>query len=97
MARIKKQAPKQDGNKTTTVWSWERLVRDVSFNKGYKDFKAGFWDYAAYDRASVHFQTQYERGRLYAAAGGPTIKNGRTTNSNAIYFYKQMWAKRELV
>lgn len=85
------------GNLTATVWSWERLVRDAAFNKGYNDYKAGFWDRKAYDVGSIHFQTQYERGRHYAAAGGPTVKFGRTTNPDALNFYKFMWATGGLV
>lgn len=98
MARAKKKEKNiQKGNSSYSIWSWERLVRDAAFNKGYKDFKAGFWDYDYYDKTTVGNQWQYERGRHFAAAGGPTIKSGRTTNPDAIYFFRVMWHKKELV
>jgi hypothetical protein len=73
------------------------LLKEKSFNRGYHDFKAGIWDHAWYENADKAFQIQYERGRHYAAAGGPPIKDGRTTNQEAIVAFYYMWQKKEVL
>lgn len=75
------------------------LAKNKEFNMGYADFKKGVWR-KDYDTWPVGLQWQYERGRAYAAAGGPRIKceaDGRVIRNEALWFMVDMLNNRAMI
>lgn len=75
------------------------LAKNKEFNMGYADFKRGIWR-EEYDKWSIGDQWQYERGRQYAAAGGPAIKcvtDARVLRHDALYFIGRMLYDKAMI
>lgn len=75
------------------------LAKDKFFNLGYATYKAGNW-HKDYDTWSINAQWRYERGRHYAAAGGPPIKyesDKRVLRRDALYFIGNMLGQRAMI
>ena len=76
--------------RTVTI---QYIARNKEFNIGYADYNAGVWR-KEYETWSINQQWNYERGRAYAASGGPQIKNGRTTRRQALWHINDMLVSR---
>lgn len=76
--------------RTVTV---QYMAKNKEFNMGYADFNSGIWR-KEYETWGINQQWNYERGRSYAAAGGPQIKNGRTTRVQALWFIQDMLVQK---
>lgn len=75
------------------------LAKNKEFNMGYADYKRGVWS-KDYDKWSTGDQWQYERGRQYAAAGGPAIKcqtDARVLRNDALYFIGRMLYDKAMI
>lgn len=97
MAKTKQQWSKDEKNVTETQnISLQYLARNKEFNLGYADFKNGVWR-KEYETWPINMQWQYERGRAYGAAGGPQIKDGRTTRYAALYFLASLFRDNSLI
>ena len=75
------------------------LAKNKTFNQGYRDYNRGVW---AKDFGTMvdNDGWRYERGRLYAAAGGPPIKNqydGRALRNDALLFIQDMIVLRTMI
>ena len=82
--------------RTTTI---RGVAKNKEFNIGYADFKAGVWR-KEYETWHTNAQWQYERGRAYAAAGGPPIKSSydaRVLRNEALSFINNMLYERAMI
>ncbi len=97
---IKKQYSKDEANvqetRTTTI---RGMAKNIHFNLGYANYKAGVW-HRDYDKWCINDQWRYERGRHYAAAGGPPIKcitDARVLRTDALEFMGEMIYLRAMI
>lgn len=101
MAKVQKQKWSKDEknvSETRTI-TIRGLAKNKQFNMGYTDFKRGVWA-KDYDMWSTNDQWQYERGRAYAAAGGPAIKcqaDARVLRNDALFFIGRMLNDRAMI
>lgn len=75
------------------------LAKNKKFNMGYVDYDNSVWC-KEYDSWSAGDQWQYERGRQYAAAGGPRIKSindGRVLRDEALIFIGRMLYDKTMI
>lgn len=97
---VKRKFTKDEANvgetRSTTI---RGLAKDKHFNRGYADKIRGVWT-KEYDTWPINAQWQYERGRHYAAAGGPQIKcetDGRVLRTNALWFMVEMLNSKAMI
>lgn len=99
-AEKKQQWSKDEKNvQETRTITIRFLAKKKEFNMGYADYKRGVWS-KDYDKWSTNDQWHYERGRAYAAAGGPPIKSehdGRALRNDALHFIGRMLYDRAMI
>jgi hypothetical protein len=94
--KLSKDEANVDEVRTITV---RYLAKNKKFNMGYDDYSDGIWR-KEYDNWSIGDQWQYERGRQYAAAGGPEIKcvtDARVLRNEALYFIGRMLYDKAMI
>lgn len=101
MAKVQNQKWSKDEKNvsSTRIITIRGLAKNKEFNQGYHDYRRGIW-VKDYDTMSVADQWQYERGRQYAAAGGPPIKStndARVLRNDALWFIQNMLNSREMI
>ena len=82
-----------------SVMTIRGLAKDKHFNIGYNDYKSKVWN-KDYDTWSINAQWRYERGRHYAAAGGPVVKSqydARVLRGEALNFINNMLYDRAMI
>lgn len=101
MAKVQKQQWTKDQKNVgeTRSTTLRGMAKNKAFNQGYNDYKRGIWA-KDYDLWPINDQWRYERGRHYAAAGGPAIKeswDGRVIRNQALWFMSDMLDNRSMI